>query len=219
MARLYLTLILNPRAASNGDMNDMRQNEEKTTRQNLTNQLKAIHPANILGGIYVIFDFSLDEFHGGIWPEPRDEHPIFHEAAGSWCFWQTYIKGDSKETPIGVFPRLSDDYSKLLSMLETYLAAEGLSEAHAEITRIQSGLALQGATLQTTPVRAGWRYWLTCAIAICGAALLDYICASQDPVSHFGGEVALLIVAAAVWNMGRRYAHRSSPALSTQPTR
>jgi hypothetical protein len=199
----------------------MRQNEE-TTRQNLSNQLKAIHPANIIGGIWVIRQFALNEFHNGIDPGPgNNEHPIFKEAAEMWAY--NYGHSADVEDQEEYFLSLLTDYSKLLAAFATYLSAEGLTEAHTEITRIQSGLALQGlqgATLQGAPARgARWKEALACGVALAGAVLLGFTCNSKEAWQCMVGMLSLVMVAVPVWTLATRYAKRSAAAPITQPTR
>jgi hypothetical protein len=125
----------------------MRQNE-KTTRQNLVTNLKTIHPANIVGGLWLIRDFALNEFHGGTDPEEKNEHPIFRGAAAQWdlCSSNASALGEARR-----FHLILRDYTQLLATLAAYLSEHAMTAAQAEITRIQSALS------EGSPI--GWRQW------------------------------------------------------------
>lgn len=109
----------------------MRKNE-KITRQTLLTQLQAIHPADILGGIWTIRDFALNEFHAGADPNGKNEHTIFKEAAEQWAY------GSSRGAD---FDSVLKDYTQLLTIFAAYLSGQGMIEAQSEITRIQLALA------------------------------------------------------------------------------
>ena len=180
----------------------MRQ-KESITRNNLLAHLQAIHPADVLGGIFTIRDFALNEFHGGIDPRGKNEQPIFKEAAEQWACYS--------QTPAESFPELLNDYARLLANFAAWLTENGLTAAHAQITRIQSGLALQGATLQRAPARgARWREALACALAIAGAVLLETSC-TGELWRHFTALLALALVATSVWWLARRRAPVAQP--------
>jgi hypothetical protein len=188
----------------------MRQDENITLR-NLTTHLKAIHPANILGGIWLIRDFYMSQFHNGQDPNGKNEHPLFKEAAEDWAYYS--------ESTAATFPELLSDYAKLLDTFAAYLSINGLTEACAEIARIQLGLEIQPSTLCEPKRAARWKDALACAVAIGGGVLLEVTCSGQDPWRHFVGLLALLLVAVPVWKLAKRSAQRSAPALNTQPMR
>ena len=179
----------------------MRQ-KESVTRQTLSNHLKALHPADILGGIWIIRDFALNEFHAGNDPKGKQEHPLFKDAAEQWAF---YSRSASD------FDLLVTDYTQLLASFAAWLSENGLTQAHTHVVRIQSGLALQGAMLQTAPIRgARWREALACALAIAGAVLLETSCAGEL-WRHFTALLALVLVVTSVWWLARRRAPTPQP--------
>jgi hypothetical protein len=192
------------------EIDTMRQNET-TTRKNLPTQLSTLHPSNIMGGVAIIRDFSINQFHGGTDPNGKAEHPIFTLAAEIAAYY-------SEPAP-EAFPQLLKDYSELLTAFAAYLSTEGLSEASAQITRIQSALALEGATPPQAPARVSrWKDALACVVALCGAVLLEYTCSGKE-WRHFVGLLALLMVAVPVWKLAASYGQRRALAPITQPTR
>lgn len=186
---------------------------ESITFKNLLATLKALHPADITGGIWAIRDFSLNTFHGGTDPNGKTENQIFKLAAEMWAYY-------SESSPYA-FPQLLKDYTELLAMFAAYLSTEGLSEAHAEITRIQSALALQADTLPAAAAAngAGWRESLACAVALAGAALLGYTCNSKEAWQCTVGMLSLVMVAVPVWRLATWYGQRRALVPITQPTR
>jgi hypothetical protein len=113
----------------------MRQDQD-VTRENLLAILKTLHTSDILGGIWAIRDYALNTFHGGKDPKGENENPIFKEAAEQFAYY---------EHSASEFDNMLADYTKLLEMFSAYLSTEGMIAEQAEITRIQSALAVQSA--------------------------------------------------------------------------
>jgi len=113
----------------------MRQDQD-VTRKNLLAILKTLHTSDILGGIWAIRDYALNTFHDGKDPKGENENPIFKEAAEQFAYY---------EHSASEFDNMLADYTKLLEMFSAYLSTEGMIAEQAEITRIQSALAVQSA--------------------------------------------------------------------------
>jgi hypothetical protein len=193
----------------------MRQNTAVVTRQNLLTELQATHPANILAGLWIVKAFTESELHGGTDPGEGQGHPLFESAAMLWA--EAYAGPSEVESLNADFDSVLTRYTKVLTDFSAYLSEQNLTEAQTEVNRIQAGLLLPCATLQTAPAKgAGWRESLACAVALAGAVLLGYTCNGKEAWQCFVSLLSLLLVAVPVWKLATWYGQRR--ALITQPT-
>jgi hypothetical protein len=126
--------------------------------------------------------------------------------------------GPNVESLNADFDSVLTRYTKVLTAFASYLSEQGLNEAQTEVTRIQAGLLLPCATLETAPAKATWREALACAVALAGAVLLGFTCNRAEAWQCMVGMLSLVMVAVPVWKLATWYQRRALVPI-TQPTR